>query len=191
MVERSGVRRDLVVAETGSTPRRMRNVTRAEIVEHGSVIPAVYVAAALSVGQIVGEPVFSCPYEPEQFVITQLEAAGDTHGWHWDDYSFALVWIAECPPEVDGGFVECVPDTVWDKRCPRVRQILRYRRVHRLAVGAGEVYLMRTNTTLHRVHPIHRGRRTIVNMAFAAVGELCAEVSHETMDALWATSGIE
>ncbi|MGF6884938.1 hypothetical protein ABIA39_008571 [Nocardia sp. GAS34] len=193
LVERAGIRRDLVVAETGATPRRMRNVTRAQIVERGSVIPQLYESAAVTsvVEQVVRRAVFRCPYEPEQFVITRLEAAGDTHGWHWDDYSFALVWVAECPPEDDGGFVEYVPDTVWDKRSPDVETILVGQSVHRLAVGAGEVYLMRTNTTLHRVYPIRRGRRTIVNMAFAVAEELCAEVSHETMDTLWATSGIE
>ena len=193
LVETAGIRRDLIVAETGATPRRMRNVTRAQIMEHGSVIPQLYksVVALSTITQVVGSPVFRCPYEPEQFVITRLEAAGDTHGWHWDDYSFALVWVAECPPATDGGFVEYVPDTLWDKDCPDVEKIQQDRVVHRLAVGAGEVYLMRTNTTLHRVYPIRQGRRTIVNMAFATAGELCAEVSHETMDMLWATSGTE
>ena len=53
------------------------------------------------------------------------------------------------------------------------------------------VYLMRTNTTLHRMAPIRRGRRTIVNMAFATAGELCSAVSHETMDALRSTTDTE
>ncbi|GAB2694873.1 HalD/BesD family halogenase [Nocardia thraciensis] len=187
------VRRDLTLAETDSTPRRMWNATRARIAEYGTVIPSAYRSSAVidAVSRIAGEQVFACPYEPEQFVITRLERPEDTHGWHWDDYSFALVWVAECPPVVDGGFVECVPHTVWDKHRPDVDGILRDRAVHRLEVGAGEVYLMRTKTTLHRVHPIRRGRRTIVNMAFAAAGELCAEVSHETMDALWSTAGTE
>lgn len=187
LIEGVGVRRDLVLAETDFTPRRMRNITRQKIDEQGRVIPQIYRSDVLLklLGRLVSEPVYRCPYEPEQFVITQLEQAGDTHGWHWDDYSFALVWVAECPPAADGGFVEYVPDTTWDKQRPSVDAILRERAVHRLEVGAGEVYLMRTRTTMHRVHPLQRGRRTIVNMAFAAAGELCAPVSHETMDALW------
>ncbi|WP_327145264.1 HalD/BesD family halogenase [Nocardia sp. NBC_01327] len=187
LVEHAGVRRDLVLAETGFTPRQMRNVTRAQIAESGSRIPRIYQSEVLLEGlsQLIGEPVHRCPYEPEQFVVTRLEHAGDTHGWHWDDYSFALVWIAECPPAADGGFVECVPGTAWDKQDPGIEKILRERDVHRLEIGAGEVYLMRTKTTMHRVHPLQRGRRTIVNMAFAAAGELSMPVSHETMDALW------
>ncbi len=171
----------------------MCNITRAQIAKYGTVIPSAYRSSAVTdaVSRIAGEPVFACPYEPEQFVITRLERREDTHGWHWDDYSFALVWVAECPPSADGGFVEYVPDTVWDKRRPGVQQILRDRTVHRLDVGARDVYLMRADTTLHRVHPIQRGRRTIVNMAFATARELCREVSHETMDALWSTAGTE
>ncbi|WP_281920353.1 HalD/BesD family halogenase [Nocardia cyriacigeorgica] len=191
LADRWGVRRDLAFAETGFTPRRMRNVRRAQIAVNGVAIRETYESLAVAevVATVAGQPVHLCPYEPEQFVVTQLDRPGDTHGWHWDDYSLALVWVAECPDPVDGGFVECVPDTVWDKRRPGIEQVLRNRVVHRLEAGAGQVYLMRASTTLHRVYPIRRGRRTIVNMAFAAEDELSRLVSHETMDALWAGSG--
>ncbi|WP_406279100.1 hypothetical protein OH799_11390 [Nocardia sp. NBC_00881] len=101
LVEQAGVRRDLVVAETGFTLQRMRNVTSAEISGGGSVIERIYQSPVLPavLAEVVGEPVFRCPYEPEQFVITRLEESGDTHVWHWDDYS-ALVWVAECPAPV-------------------------------------------------------------------------------------------
>ncbi|MBF6150231.1 HalD/BesD family halogenase [Nocardia nova] len=192
LAERAGIRRDLVVNETGGTPRRMRNVTRAQIAAYASEISRLYRSSAVvsALEQVTGERLFQCPYLPEQFVITRLEAVGDTHGWHWDDYSFALVWVAECPSPEEGGVVECVPDTIWDKRSPRIEQLLQEREVHRLEAGPGEVYLMRTNTTLHRVCPLRQGRRTIVNMAFATADDLSRKVSHETMDALWA-SGTE
>ncbi|APE36859.1 hypothetical protein BOX37_26300 [Nocardia mangyaensis] len=187
-----GVRRDLEFAETGFSPRRMCNVTQGQIIERGVVIPRMYESAALldAVSSVVGEPVFPCPYQPERFVITRLEQPGDTHGWHWDDYGYALVWVAECPDPADGGFVESIPGTAWDKQRPGIEQILRDSHVHRLNLSVGDVYLMRTDTTLHRVHPIERGRRTIVNMAFARHDELCRSVTHETMDALWSTPGI-
>ncbi|MEV3965231.1 hypothetical protein AB0M34_30840 [Nocardia sp. NPDC050193] len=191
LAQRLGIRRDLAFAETGFTPRRMRNVRRAQIAENGVAIREAYESPEVAevVAMAAGQPAYSCPYEPEQFVVTQLDRPGDTHGWHWDDYSFALVWVAECPNTGDGGFVECVPGTVWDKRRPGIEQVLRDRTVHRLEAGPGQVYLMRASTTLHRVHPIRRGRRTIVNMAFAADDELCRPVSHETMDALWSGPG--
>lgn len=188
-----GVRRDLEFAETGFSPRRMSNVTHGQIVEQGIVIRQVYESEwLLSVlSSLAGEAVFPCPYEPERFVITRLEQSGDTHGWHWDDYGFALVWVAEGTDPIDGGFVESVPDTIWDKQRPGIEEILRSRHVHRLDLSAGDVYLMRTDTTLHRVHPIRRGRRTIVNMAFARQDELCRPTTHETMDSLWSTPGTE
>jgi hypothetical protein len=114
LVTAHGARRDLRFAETGHTARRMRNVRRREIHQHRRVIPALYGQAVLrhALEPIVGEEVLPCPYEPEQYVITELTAQGDTHGWHWDDYSFALVWVLESPPAEDGGFVQFVPNTV-------------------------------------------------------------------------------
>lgn len=77
-----GVRRDLAFAETGFTPRRMRNAKREQIAEHGSTIRRVYESGAVSdaIAAVVGQAVYRCPYEPEQFVITQLDRPGDTHG---------------------------------------------------------------------------------------------------------------
>jgi predicted 2-oxoglutarate/Fe(II)-dependent dioxygenase YbiX len=54
-----------------------------------------------------------------------------------------------------------------------------------LALAPGDLYLMRTDTTLHRVYPITGGRRVIVNMAYAAARDLARPITHETMDSLW------
>ncbi|MFD2350441.1 hypothetical protein ACFSTC_15610 [Nonomuraea ferruginea] len=188
LIEESGVRRDLRFKETGGTPRRMRNVTRSEIAEHSALIPAVYRSEALVglLAEIVGEPVLACPYEPEQYVITRLEHSGDTHGWHWDDYSFALVWLVQCPPPEHGGFVQCVAGTRWDKSDPAIHRALLDNPIWSFEVGASDLYVMRTNTTLHRVYPITAGVRTIVNMGYASKPDLETVMSHETMDALWA-----
>ncbi|MEW2033817.1 ArpA protein [Streptomyces roseifaciens] len=178
----------MALAETGFTPRRMRNGRRREIHRHGRLIPALYGHPALrrALGHVAGEDVLECPYEPEQYVITELTVRGDTHGWHWDDYSFALVWVIDCPPPADGGFVECVPHTTWDKDDSRLHRLLIDRPPHPLLLAPGDLYVMRTDRTLHRVHPLHAGRRLIVNMAYASRSDLGKPVSHETMDALWA-----
>jgi hypothetical protein len=187
LVHTAGVRRDLRFAETGYTPRRMRNVARAEIAASGTIIPAVYESECLRelLAQIVGEPVLICPYEPEQYVVTRLEEQGDTHGWHWDDYSFALVWIVECPPAEDGGFVQCVPGTLWDKKNPAINRALVSQPTYSFELQPGDLYVMRTNTSLHRVYPITRGIRTIINMGYASADEVGMQMSHETMDGLW------
>ncbi|MGW0505774.1 HalD/BesD family halogenase [Micromonospora sp. NPDC003241] len=190
LVGEAGVRRDLRFAATGNTLRRMRNVRRDEVAERSTVIPAVYESEALLalLSKVAGEAVLPCPYEPEQYVITRLEESGDTHGWHWDDYAFALVWIIECPAVEHGGFVQCVPGTTWNKENPEIHRAFLAGPTYSASFVPGDLYLMRTDTTLHRVYPITGGVRTIINMGYAATTDLDRHISHETMDALWAES---
>lgn len=188
LIEQAGIRRDVTLDATGGTPRRMRNVRQAEISRSGGAISQIYQLAPLRamLSLVVGEPVLPCPYAPEQYVITRLERGGDTHGWHWDDYSFALVWIIECPAAENGGFVQCVPGTTWDKRDPAISKAFLSGPIYSFAMRPGDLYLMRTDTTLHRVYPITQGIRTIVNMGFASRADVSREISHETVDELWA-----
>ncbi|MFJ2770471.1 ArpA protein [Streptomyces sp. NPDC087300] len=193
LVAEHGVRRTISFEETDHSPRLMRNVRHREISEHGSVIPRVYDAAALldALGKVAGEPVLPCPYEPERYVITELEQSGDTHGWHWDDYSFALVWVVACPPAEHGGFVQCVPRTYWNKKDPQLHRQFLAQPIHSFELLPGDLYLMRTDTTLHRVYPLTGGRRLIINMGYASQGDLHKQISHETMDGLWRGSRAE
>lgn len=187
LVTSHGRRHVLVFPQTGNTTRHMRNVRRDQIKAFGSIIPALYSVPALRevLATVTGEEVLECPYEPEQFVITALDEPGDTHGWHWDDYSFALVWVIDCPPVEYGGFVQWVPHTEWDKNDPRLHRWFVSRPIYSIELVPGDLYLMRTDTTLHRVYPITGGRRVIVNMGYASRGDLTKQISHETMDNLW------
>jgi hypothetical protein len=187
LIREHSVRRDLVFAETGNTARRMRNVRYHEITRHGAAIPAVYSSPLLhtALQTVAGEEVLECPYAPERYVITELTQPGDTHGWHWDDYSFALVWVIDCPPLQDGGFVQCVPRTTWNKQDPQLHRQFTTQPIHSHELQPGDLYLLRTDTTLHRVFPVTRGRRLIINMGYAANRDLTKPISHETMDNLW------
>ncbi|WP_409236292.1 ArpA protein [Streptomyces sp. PA5.6] len=187
LVAEHGVRRGMSFKETGGTPRLMRNVRHQEISEHGTVIPRVYASTELldALARVAGEPVLPCPYEPERYVITELEQSGDTHGWHWDDYSFALVWVVACPPAEHGGFVQCVPRTYWNKQDPQLHRQFISQPIHSFELRPGDLYLMRTDTTLHRVYPLTGGRRLIINMGYASRADLHKPISHETMDGLW------
>jgi hypothetical protein len=188
LLDARAIRRDLTLAETSNSPRRMRNVTAAEIREHNGVVREVYESSALRSGlsAVAGEAVLDCPYAPEHYVITHLERPGDTHGWHWDDYSFGVIYVVDCPPLHLGGFVQTVPNTSWDKGDPKVFQHLVDKPILSYALQPGDMYLLRTDTTLHRVHPVEPGgRRTIVNMAFAAERDRHKSISHETMEDLF------
>jgi hypothetical protein len=192
LVEKAGIRRDLRFRQTGDTPRRMRNVRQEAIHAHSDIIPTVY-SEILNHGvldHVAGEEVLPCPYLPERYVITSLEQNGDTHGWHWDDYSFALVWVIECPPVQYGGFVQCVPNSQWNKSDPQVNRILANNPIYSMELAPGDLYLLRTDTTMHRVYPIEQGRRSIINMAFAAHRDFEKQISHETMDDLWSDRAV-
>src|SRR3546814_4571113 len=56
--------------------------------------------------------------------MASQERKGDTHGLHWGDYSFALIWILQAPPIEVGGLLQCVPHTSWNKEKPRVNEYL-------------------------------------------------------------------
>lgn len=188
LLHESSRRRDLTFRETSNTPRYMWNVAAEDIRRHNGVAVSVYESAAFrgALGKVAGEPVLPCPYEPEHYVITHLERPGDTHGWHWDDYSFGVIFVVDCPPVEAGGFVQTVPNTAWSKEDARVYQQIIAHPIRSYALRPGDLYILRTDTTMHRVHPVEPGAtRTIINMAYAAERDLRKPTSHETMEELF------
>lgn len=184
-----GRRRDFRMGATDHTPRRMANVEQKFIAANDGTILNLYDSPRLQemVAAIVRAPIHPCPYEPEWMVITLLDQEGDTHGWHWDDYSLALVWILDAPDLDAGGILQCVPNTFWDKDHPDVLRFFLNNTIHSYHFRAGQAYLMQTSRTMHRVYPLLRGgqKRLIVNYAFATTEDLQSDISHETVEALW------
>ncbi|MET9350916.1 HalD/BesD family halogenase [Streptomyces termitum] len=189
-----GVQRDLVLEITDGTPRHMRTVGQPVIKEHGPLIDAFYFSAATKdfMSEVVGEEVFTCPYAGEHYVISRLDRSGDTHGWHWDDYTYGFILVLEAPDYRDGGFVQGVPHTSWDKENPDVYGALLNSRVHSYHMAAGDAYIVKTDTTMHRVHPIRgEARRTIVNMTWVSAEDLTVARTHETNDILFGGAGAD
>lgn len=194
IMDEHGVQRDLVLEITDNTPRHMKTVGQPVIKEHGPLIHGLYFSAELKdlLGHVVGEEVFTCPYAGEHYVISQLGRSGDTHGWHWDDYTYGFVVILEAPDYRDGGFVQGVPHTSWDKENPDVYGALLKSQVHSYAFEAGDAYVVKTDTTMHRVHPIRgEARRTIVNMTWVNAHDLMTPRTHETNDILFGGIGAD
>jgi len=179
---------DLTVRATGDTPRRLDLVGQAAIAAHGGLLPRLYASDATLalVAAVSGRAVTPCPYEPERFILSALSRPGDTHGWHWDDYPYALVLVLDAALPGTGGELEFVPGTVWNKNDPQVAAIVRRGPVRRASVRSGEAYLLRSDTTLHRVTEIGpRGvRRIAFAMAFADANDARA-VTHETTERLY------
>jgi hypothetical protein len=188
IVERFGTTHSLVFEITDGTPRNMTTVGQPVIKAEGPLIDAFYFAPTLTafMEQIVGERVYTCPYPGEHYVISRLGRSGDTHGWHWDDYTYGVILVLESPPYTEGGFIQAVPHTSWDKQNPDVHGALISSQVHSYALEPGDVYVVKTNTTMHRVYPIRgESRRTIVNMTLASTADLSRPMTHETNDVLF------
>jgi len=188
LIDGAARRCDITVSVTGDSPRRMELVGQAAIAAQGGLLPTLYASEATLalVCAVAGRVVTRCPYQPERFILSALSRPGDTHGWHWDDYPYALVWVLDAAAAGAGGVLEFVPRTVWDKRDPQVAAFLRRGPIGRAHVRSGEAYLLRSDTTLHRVSEIlpGSGRRIAFAMAFADAGD-GRLVTHETTECLY------
>lgn len=188
LINMNGVKRKVNLKITDNTPRSMTTVRQPVIEKESKLIPALYSSKSLLefVSAIVGEDVHKCPYLGERYVISCLGESGDTHGWHWDDYTLAIVWILEATEVSSGGFVQCVPNTSWDKNNPDVLGALIDNKIYSYALQSGDAYILKANTTLHRVYPIrNNARRLIINTTWATLADLNTQMSHETNNLLF------
>jgi L-lysine 4-chlorinase len=171
LIDRRAERRDLLLETTDHTPRFMSVVKSEFIAEESELISKIYRSDPLldALGQIAGEALLPCPLKDEEFLITRQEKKGDTHGWHWGDFSFALIWIIDTPPIKCGGMLQCVPHTKWDKSNPRIHEYLCANPIATYGFRPGDIYFLRTDTTLHRTVPLTTdAQRIILNLTWAA-----------------------
>lgn len=188
LAENDGVARDITIGETDNTPRKMITVGNSACREKGQIIPRIYDSEVFRefLSDIAGENVNQCPIVDEQIAISLLTEPGNTHGWHWDDFSFGLVWIIESPDPNDGGFTQCIPNTVWNKKTPNVLKTIVENPIRSYSFPVGSFYFFRSGTTLHRVHPlIKKTRRLIVNMDWASDADLSREVDISTTSEIY------
>lgn len=181
-------RRDTSIEQSGGTPRRFTTLSRDVIARGSRIIPAVFESSALrtALEEIVDEKVLAVPYEPEQYIATRLHEAGDVHGWHWDDYTWALVWIFKMPDEGNGGSLEYIKDVPWDPQNPRVEEFVAAGPVIRRHPTVGSAYLLKAGTALHRVSPLsYAAERMMLCFSFASVADLDGERGHESIQALF------
>ena len=186
LVNNEGIRRDMHLATTDYSPRYMTTVPQKEIEAGGEVIRTVYNSDAVReyLGEICGGEVVSCKKE-EEYIIARLEKSGDTHGWHWGDYPYTLIWIVEAPGIECGGILQCIPHTRWDKNNPQINWYIANNKIDNYFHLPGEIYFLRSDTTLHRVTPLEKDDqiRIILNTCWADAKDTRDEFEHETLDA--------
>ncbi len=189
IVERFGKDKNLLMKSTGNTPRKMRTVGQHILAKESQYIPQIYASEGLRefLTDLAGQAVHRAPWPPEKFVLSNLYRDGDTHGWHWDDYSFAFVLYLKAPSISQGGFVQICGGGSWDKKNPKVNETLLNGSIHTYRCEAGDAYFLNAQKFLHRVTPIaNNGKRLIVNMTWASQADLDADMTHETNDVLFA-----
>ncbi|WP_338523025.1 ArpA protein [Pseudomonas batumici] len=176
-------RRDFLIESTGNTPRYLSNVSRDNIEEFGKYIPLAYNSKYLMslIGHIVKEEIIPTPWKWDNYIINSQHKSGDTHGWHWGDYPYTIIWIIEAPSIESGGLLECVPHTYWDKKNPRVENLLVENTIDSYFHMTGDVYLLKADTTLHRVKPLTQDvMRIILNTTWERARDRDRHVEHET-----------
>ncbi|KUL34644.1 MULTISPECIES: HalD/BesD family halogenase [Actinoplanes] len=179
---------DIHLKETGNTPRFMSTVSQAAIAADAKLIPAVYESPALKgfLSRIAAEEVMDCPWEGEKYIIIRQERVGDTHGWHWGDFPFTVIWIIEAPATEFGGMLQTVPHTDWNKEDPQVSEYLINNVIKTWPHSTGELYFLRSDTTLHRTIPLNADRtRIILNTCWGNAATAGRPQSHETMEAMF------
>lgn len=193
-IQKLGFRRDLSPGQTGDSPRHMRNVRRDHILSLHPDIEDTYASPEFVnlLSCVTGETVIECPYEPEQYLVTCLEKEGDVQGWHLDDYSIAVIWVAEAPASGQGGFLQIARHRN-NEQLPHSESITKRLEdctIHPYKCIEGDVYIISSRDNLHRVYPTGPGgRRTIMNMTYAIPSDLDQPIDHSSIELLWSEQG--
>ena len=179
-----GKRMNLLVKSTDNTPRKYISVSRNDVFEHAPSIGELYFDPTLIkfLAELTKTDVIESPYEPEQIVVNKMDEAGDTHGWHWDDYSYSLVLVLATPDQQSGAQVEYIDGTSWDKQAAKVQHYLNTLPVQSLDLTAGSAYLLLGKRVMHRVSPmLKEDTRKIICFTYATEQERHMAVDHSSM----------
>ncbi|MEU5998284.1 hypothetical protein ABZ837_10680 [Streptomyces sp. NPDC047197] len=180
-LEKLAVRRDFAMAATADSPRHMTTLGGHTIDRESTLIPRLYRDRELLawLGDVSSLAAVEVADPLERHVLNILHRPGDTHGAHTDDYPLALVLFIEAPADpADGGLLHYTPRSgaldALDATAERAH--------HR----SGDGYLLRADTTAHRVTALRRPgiRRTVLNFAYTTPDRQRARTS--TASALYA-----
>lgn len=156
------IRREFTMECMDNSPRRMSTIGGEALAEESVLIPRMYDDPELIefISGIFGEQLVTVQDPIERHVINFLHEAGDTHGGHFDDHPVALVVFVESPPAHAGGLIEYVKNASSLSELDGPGALRAHHEV-------GDGYLLKTDTTAHRVTSLASGyRRTAMNFAY-------------------------
>lgn len=162
-LESVATRRDLNMACMNNTPRHMTTVGGHIIAHESHLISELYSDSVLLqyIRDLTGLELVLVHEMVERHVANFLHQPGDTHGAHFDDYPVALILFIETPPSPqDGGLLEFAANA------SNLTQIDGPNVKHAFHVS-GDAYVLRSDTTAHRVTALNRqARRVVLNFAY-------------------------
>jgi hypothetical protein len=100
-----------------------------------------------------------------------------------------MIWIIEAPEDpAIGGVLQCVPHSEWDKQNPQIWQYILNNPIKSYHHLKGDVYFLKSDTTLHHVVPIQQETtRIILNTCWASAHDRRTDVAHESIEVIWDT----
>jgi hypothetical protein len=180
---------DITVPVTGNTPRKLGSLPNPLFQKHSKLFTALYNSSEFRalLSDVVATPILDATFDDEKLTGTHQNRIGDTHGWHWGDHEFAWIFIAEAPDIEHGGMLQSVPHTPWDKANPDVAGKIAEGTIRSYYHAAGESYIFKTDTSLHRTVPIETEgvERIIINLTFASFRDWLEDKSYETTSAVY------
>lgn len=193
LLDEHNERIDIKLETTDYTPRKMNIITHESMVKNADFIKKVYENESLVkiINAIVRDQIIGYISDDEGLFVAKQEKLGDTHGWHWGDYSFALIFVLETPPIEVGGMLQCVPHTTWNKEKSNINQYLCENKIDTYGFKSNDIYLLKTDTTLHRTVPLtEETTRIILNMTWGTEAD---KLRHHgaKKDTWWQDSNIE
>jgi len=151
-------RRDFVSATDvtgGGTARNMFTVNKRNIDVHsGGKLAAFYSSEVFLnfLGQAARDKIFPIPLVNEWYLINGLAKKGDTQGWHWDGFRYAIVFIAQAPKEAGGQLQLITHSGHLNKTVHEISS------THPISSSnyfpSGSLVLMNGKESLHRVSPL-------------------------------------
>ncbi|MBJ7536731.1 HalD/BesD family halogenase [Marinomonas transparens] len=185
IVKEHGIKRNISLEHSDNTRRALTTVGNELCRNNGPCMSAIYDNEAFLnfISEIAGERVSIFPNPVEQLAVSLMTEPGDTHGWHWDDCSFALIWMIECPPPSFGGFTQLVPNTGHEKGKTNIFEVLTQHSIESHYFPQESFYFFRSGNFLHQVHPLVKPtRRLIINMDFVSDSDLKRKLDTSTTE---------
>jgi len=181
-------RKNFISKNGGNTPRKMCIVGKSNLDLNDSIFKDFYSDKKHieMLSEIARENIHEINFENEKYVINVLKEKGDTHGWHLDDYTYALVLVNRSPHINNGGSLEYVSHVNFDGASKldveSLENILRNSVVNSVYIPNNNIYLMKTNTTLHRVSPLQTlDFRMSTTLSYATKQDLLLVENHKSI----------